>query len=90
MTKKGGKPTPSTTTSRGGRRATVPAKATPATNTRFIVACVTILAVIAGALGVWLVLIGYHGDLLLMCVPSAITGLFGMLSQRQPSTPPKP
>lgn len=65
----------------------------PVGHTRLIITWIGILASLGMGAGVALVVIGYHGDLLLMCGPSAITGLFGMLVNR-PAPPvdtvPKP
>lgn len=57
-------------------------------HTRFIVACVTVLGVLCILAGGVLTWRGYNAELLIGGGVAAISGLLGVISNRQPSTPP--
>ena len=60
----------------------------PTTHVRFIIGCITLLAVISALAGAWLLWKGFAGGgELVMTVNSAVAGMIGFLSNR-PATPP--
>lgn len=59
---------------------------TPQNHVRFIIGCITILALTSAMAGAWLLWKGFTGGgELVMTVNTAIAGMIGFLSNRQPS-----
>lgn len=60
----------------------------PINHTKFIVACVTILGILCILAGGTLTWRGYNAELLIGGGVAAISGLLGVISNRQPTPPP--
>jgi hypothetical protein len=57
-------------------------------HTKFVVSCITILGILCLIGGTILIFKGYSGDLVIGGGLAAISGLIGMLSQRQQANQP--
>jgi hypothetical protein len=63
----------------------------PQNHVRFIIGCIAWLATISALAGAWLLWKGFAGGgELVMTVNTAIAGMIGFLSNRQPPPPPGP
>lgn len=61
---------------------------TPQNHVRFIIGCITALAMVSALCGAWLLWKGFAGGgELVMTVNTAIAGMIGFLSNRQPNQP---
>lgn len=59
----------------------------PTNHVRFIIGCITLLATLSALAGAWLLWKGFAGGgELVMTVNTAIAGMIGFLSNRQPQT----
>lgn len=62
---------------------------TPVNHVRFIIGCITLLALVSALCGAWLLWKGFAGGgELVMTVNTAIAGMVGFLANRQSPPPP--